>query len=97
MTFYQSATYMVQNEKVTFSLPWDPDSDPFCFPFAAIKMEAFWNQIALALSKKSEKICGNYDCTEWRGALEHGTYGKNLLLGPMVRKLWKGLIDFPIC
>ena len=82
MTFYKSATYMVQNEKVTFSLPWDPDLDPFCFPFSATKMEAFWNQIALALSKKSENNCGNYDCTEWRGALEHGLYGKKSVTWP---------------
>ncbi|CAG2191402.1 unnamed protein product [Mytilus edulis] len=45
-------------------------------------MESFWNALALALSKKSEKNYGNYDCTVWVGALEHGVYGKKVMNWP---------------
>ena len=55
---------------------------PFGFSFYRNNMESFWNALALALSKKSEKNYGNYDCIVWVGALEHGVYGKKVMNWP---------------
>lgn len=55
------------------------------FPLSAcafIKMEGFWNQIAIDLQKKSIFHCGKHDCIEWSGAREHGIYGKKSVLWP---------------
>ena len=67
---------------------------PFGFSFYRNNMESFWNALALALSKKSEKNYGNYDCTVWVGALEHGVYGKKVMNWPdgtrTLEYVWEG-------